>query len=178
MIKEKILQELESSETLVELWSTFESVCSLKLRSPALVWGGGFSFGAASSFVDEWIISPPVTYIALIALIAFDHVSGVTLAFKNDRFETKKALRIFWTLISHTALLMLSNALSKGSSALFWLNEAVFVPLVLVNLLSLVKNLSLLGYIKKGFAAFFYKKIDKYKNEFAEKEFKKDEDKD
>ena len=176
-MKEKIVQEIQSSETLAELWTTFESICSLKLKNPAIVWGGGFSVGATSGFVEEWIISPAATYWALLALIALDHLSGVYLAYKTHRFETRKALRVFWTLISHTALLLLSNQLSKGSDALFWLNEAIFVPLVLVNLLSLIKNLSLLGYIKRGFAEFFYKRIDRYKNEFIEKDFEKDGDK-
>ena len=165
----ELIEELSKNETFSEAWATFESVCSLNLKNPALVWLGGFSFGALSGSVEEWIISPASTYYSLLLLIALDHVSGVYLAYKNDRFETRKALRIFWTLISHTALLLLSNQLSKGSSALFWLNEAIFVPLVLVNLISLIKNLSLLGFIKKGFADFFYKKVDKYKNEFIEK---------
>ena len=175
MNSQEIVESISKNETFGEVWGTFESVCSLNLRSPVLVWAGGFSVGAASGIVEEWIISPAPTYYALLLLIGLDHLSGVTLAYKTNRFETKKALRIFWTLISHTALLLLSNQLSKGSPALFWLNEAIFVPLVLVNLLSLVKNLSLLGYIKKGFAEFFYKKIDKYKNEFIEKNTSEDE---
>jgi uncharacterized membrane protein len=71
--------------------------------------------------------------------------------------------------LSHTGLLVFATNLSKGSAALFWLNEGVFVPLVIVNLLSLIKNLSLLGWIKRGIAEFFYRKIDTYKNQFIEK---------
>ena len=46
-----------------------------------------------------------------------------------------------------------------------WLNEGIFVPIVLVNMLSLIKNLSMLGYIKKDFAQWINKKVDTYKNE-------------
>ena len=169
----EIIESISTNETALEVWNTFESICSLKLKNPLLIWISGFSIGAVSGFVEQWIISPSATYFALIGLIIFDHITGVSLAFKNNRFETRKALRIIWTLLSHTALLLLSNQLSKGSASLFWLNEAVFVPLVLVNLLSLVKNLSLLGFIKKGFTEFFYKKIDAYKNDFVKKEDEK-----
>jgi hypothetical protein len=60
---------------------------------------------------------------------------------------------------------MFANNLAKGSIFLGWLNEGIFVPIVLVNMLSLIKNLSLLGYIKRDFATWINKKVDTYKNE-------------
>lgn len=60
---------------------------------------------------------------------------------------------------------MFANNLAKGSVFLGWMNEGIFVPIVLVNMLSLIKNLSLLGYIKRDFAKWIDKKIDTYKNE-------------
>jgi hypothetical protein len=148
-----------------------QSVFSLKLKTQILFASvfGGFSLGALTSFVTGWIFDPAASYFALIALIGADHVTGVVLALRNNRFETRKAIRIFWTLLSHTGLLLFATNLAKGSDALFWLNEGVFVPLVLVNLFSLIKNLSLLGYLKKDFAGFFYSKIDAYKNDYIKK---------
>lgn len=125
-------------------------------------------FGLMSAFVTDWIFDPSISYFTLVGLIAADHVTASILAFKHKRFDTRVALRIFWTLLSHTALLMFSTNLSKGADVLFWLNEAVFVPIVIVNLMSLVKNLALLGYIKKGFARMITDKIDNYKNDFVE----------
>lgn len=128
----------------------------------------GLIAGTMSAFVNDWIFDPSISYFTLVGLIAADHLSGSYLAFKHNRFDTRVALRIFWTLLSHTALLMFSTNLSKGADVLFWLNEAVFVPIVIVNLMSLVKNLALLGWIKKGFARMITDKIDNYKNEFIE----------
>lgn len=154
-----------------DLSEIVESVFSLKLKTQILFASvfGGFSLGALTSFVTGWVFDPAPSYFALIGLIAADHLTGVILALRNNRFETRKATRIFWTLLSHTGLLIFATNLSKGSDALFWLNEGVFVPLVLVNLISLVKNLSLLGYLKKDFAGFFYSKIDAYKNDYIKK---------
>ena len=126
----------------------------------------GLIAGTMSAFVNDWIFDPSISYFTLVGLIAADHLSGSYLAFKYNRFDTRVALRIFWTLLSHTALLMFATNLSKGADVLFWLNEAVFVPIVIVNLMSLVKNLALLGWIKKGFARMITDKIDNYKNEY------------
>lgn len=160
---------IAQNEQIQEAADTVSSVCSMGLKHPAAVWFGAFSIGGLSACVENWIVYPAASYYALIVLILADYATGIVVAFKRDKFETRKALRVFWTLISHTALLYFSMQLSKASAALFWLNEGVFVPLVLVNLLSFIKNLSLLGYIKKGFAEFFYKKIDAYKNQKIEK---------
>lgn len=154
-----------------EFGAIIESVASLNLRPEFFVGSifGGFTLGMISAFAENWIYSPASALYALIALIAIDHVTGTAIAFRNNKFETKKAVRIFWTLISHVGLLSLSLNLAKGSVAIYWLDESVFVPLVLVNLLSLVKNLSLLGLINNKFADILYNKIDVYKNEYVTK---------
>ena len=126
---------------------------------------GGFSIGAFTGFVEDWIFSPAASLFALLALIAADHIVGLVVAWKRGSFDTRKALSIFWKLLSHIGLLMFANNLAKGSMFLGWLNEGIFVPVVLVNMLSLIKNLSLLGYIKKDFAQWINKKVDTYKNE-------------
>jgi len=126
---------------------------------------GGFSIGAFTGFVEDWIFSPAASLFALLALIAADHITGLVVAWRRDAVDTRKALSIFWKLLSHVGLLMFANNLAKGSVFLGWLNEGIFVPIVLVNMLSLIKNLSLLGYIKRDFAQWINKKVDTYKNE-------------
>jgi phage-related holin len=126
---------------------------------------GGFSIGVITGFVEDWIFSPAASLFALLALIAADHIANLVVAWKRGSFDTRKALSIFWKLLSHIGLLMFANNLAKGSVFLGWLNEGIFVPIVLVNMLSLIKNLSLLGYIKRDFAKWIDKKIDTYKNE-------------
>lgn len=154
-----------------EMKAIVESVVSLNLKTIPFTLSvfGGFSVGALTGFVTNWIFDPAVSFYALMLLICCDHVTGMWVAFKNNKFETRKAARIFWTLLSHTGLLAFATSLSKGSDAIYWLNEGIFVPLVVVNLISLIKNLSLLGFVKKGFAELLYKKIDVYKNEYIQK---------
>lgn len=157
-----------------EVIEVVESILSLKLKNEVLMTTliGGFSFGATTGFVSDWIFDPAISFYSLIGLIVCDNITGIVLAFRNDKFETRKALRFLWTMLSHTALLMFATNVSKGSGALIWLNEAVFVPLVIVSMLSLVKNLSLLKMINPIFAEIFYKKIDAYKNDIVKKDEK------
>lgn len=154
-----------------DIFGILSSVLSLKLK--AEVWFasvfGGMTLGMITAFISNWIYSPAETYFSLIGIILCDHLTGMYLAYRNNKFETRKAVRIFWTLCSHTGLLIFANNIAKGEPALFWLDETIFVPLCLVNLLSLVKNLALLGFIKRDFANWFYKKIDVYKNDFIQK---------
>lgn len=167
IIKTKAMNTYLDESISDEFIGTIESIFSLKMKMKFLlmVVFGGFAIGGISGFVAEWIFDPAISYFTLIALIAADHATGVSIALKRNNFQTRKALRIFWTLISHTGLLIFSTNLAKGSDVLFWLNEAVFVPVVIVNLLSLIKNLSILGWIKKDLAQFLYNKIDSHKNE-------------
>lgn len=165
-----------------EITGIFTSVMSLNLKFKVWISTviGGFTIGVLLGFIDNYIYDPYLSYFMLIGIIISDHFTGMYLAFKGNRFETRKALRIFWTLLSHTGLLMFSNNLAEGDQTLSWLDDGIFVPLCLVNLLSLIKNLSLLGWIKKDFANFLYRKIDTYKNEYMndKKEEKKKDEKD
>jgi hypothetical protein len=163
------------SHSITELKMIFNSVLSLNLKIIPFTLSvfGGFTLGSVSGFVSNWIFDPAVSYYTLMLLICCDHFTGMWIAWKNNRFETRKATRVFWTLLSHTGLLAFATNLAKGSTAIYWLNEGIFVPLVVVNLISLVKNLSLLGFIKKGFAQMLYKKIDVYKNEYIESKVEK-----
>ena len=154
-----------------DIHGIFSSVLSLKLRTP--VWCtvvfGGFTVGGLTAWIDNWVYNPYSTYLAIIGLITTDHLTGMAIAWQNNKFETRKALRIFWTICSHTALLMFASNIAKGNPALFWLDEALVVPVALVSLLSLIKNLALLGFVKSEIADLLYRKIDVYKNEYVEK---------
>jgi hypothetical protein len=161
------LKSYKTSSLQTEVKSIAIEVLCLNFKKHVLLITllGGFSIGAVTGFVEDWIFSPAASLFALLALIAADHTTGLVVAWRRGSFDTRKALSIFWKLLSHIGLLMFANNLSKGSVFIAWLNEGIFVPIVLVNMLSLIKNLSLLGYIKRDFAQWINKKVDTYKNE-------------
>tara|TARA_R100001244_G_scaffold16626_1_gene17982 strand:+ start:1174 stop:1815 length:642 start_codon:yes stop_codon:yes gene_type:complete len=153
-----------------EFISIAKSVCGLTLKKPSVILLSGFSIGTIYSFTNAHIYNPADQYYSLMLLILVDNLTGMYVALKNQKFCTSKAKRVLYTLIGHTAILFFAFQLGRESKPLFFLKDAVFVPLVLINLLSFVKNLSLLGYLPKTFAKYLYKKVNTYDNELSVKD--------
>lgn len=148
------------------------SILSLKLKTSVWLTAvfGSFTIGSVTGFINDWVCTPAESFIALIAIILCDAISGMYRAYKANAFETKKAVRVFWTLLSHSALLMMSFNLAKSSDLFGYVNDGLFTTLCTVNLLSLVKNLSLLGLVPPTLAKWLYNRIDVYKNEMDKKD--------
>ena len=119
-------------------------------------------------FIGQHIWSPAEGYLLLALLLGADFVSAALLAWRNGTFETRKALRVTYKLVAYTVLLFFAHNLAKYESTLAFLPQAVFLPLVLMLLLSLIKNLSLLGYLPVALAEILYRKIDVFKNTSTE----------
>ncbi|MBX3103203.1 MAG: phage holin family protein [Bacteroidetes bacterium] len=114
--------------------------------------------------VDTYIWHPSVTYYLMLTILVADFGTGSWLAWRQGRFETRKALRSVWKLVTYTFLLALAHNLGKTERMFSWLPEAVLFPMIILLLLSMLKNMSLLGWIEPHLAAILYRKIDTYKN--------------
>jgi phage-related holin len=123
------------------------------------------AFGALLYLIHEHIWSPAEGYLLLVLLLGADFLTAVLLAWHNNSFETRKALRFSYKLVAYTSLLFFAHNLGKYESALAFLPQAVFMPLILMLFLSLIKNMSLLGWLPTALAEILYKKIDVFKNE-------------
>lgn len=158
-------------QTLFNELSTFaESSLGLGLRLKVWLLANlsGLSFALAGywidTHVDRYVWRPSTTYYLVVALIVADFGSAAWYAWKQDKFETRKALRSVWKLASYSFLLAVAYNLGKHEAILAWLPSAVMGPMVVILLLSLLKNLSLLGWIDPRLARVLYRKIDTYKN--------------
>jgi hypothetical protein len=140
------------------------SVLELKLKHPLLIWITGLSLGTIEGFIENWIFEDAVYYYYLVGMIIADGILGIYRAYKNNNIETSKLYLVGWSIVAQTALLSTGFVLSSRPS-LNWLDDAIFVPLVLTNLLSIVKHLSLLHLLPKQFADILYKKVDIHKND-------------
>ena len=157
----------QEKEMIGEFISIMKSMSGLTLKSPALILSSGFGVGTIVAFTNQHFFNPAEQYYILMLLILLDNITGMYIALKKEKFCTSKAKRTIYTLIGHTAILFFAFKLGQDSKTLFFLKDAVFVPLVLINLLSFVKNLSLLGYLPKTFAKYLYKKVNTYDNQLA-----------
>jgi phage-related holin len=152
----------------MQFYSLSEEIFSLleaNRRGNLLTDTAASAIGALLYLIDEHIWSPAEGYILLVLLSGADFLTAVMLAWHNNHFETRKALRFSYKLVAYTSLLFFAHNLGKYESALAFLPHAVFMPLILMLFLSLIKNMSLLGWLPTALAEILYKKIDVYKNE-------------
>ncbi|MCE3008076.1 MAG: phage holin family protein [Bacteroidetes bacterium] len=126
--------------------------------------GLAFGWHWLDHHVHLYVWSPSLTYYLVFVIVVADFCTGATFAWRQGRFETRKALRSIWKLVSYTFLLSVAHNLGQKERVFGWLPEAVLFPMVVILLLSLLKNLSLLGWIDPRLAHLMYKKIDTYKN--------------
>lgn len=155
---------LMKKEIIADIKEVICSIFELNLKKPILVWLSGISLGVVSSFIEEWVYNDIRVYLFIVSLITIDAVLAIYIAWKNDDVQTKKLPIFAWSLVAQTGLISFATTFSRVDT-LFWLDDAVVAPIVLVNLLSVIKHLSILGYLPKGLAEILYKKIDTHKNQ-------------
>lgn len=94
-----------------------------------------------------------------------DWVFGVALSLSQKKFETRKALKIVYYLTGYWLILFIVLAIEKAHPAAFFLSEAIIMPIIVFQLISLLKNASLLGVLPQGLLLQMLQNIDNYKSQ-------------
>lgn len=102
-------------------------------------------------------------FLAIAVVVMVDWIFGVSLSLKNKSFETQKALKIVYYLCAYWLILFTVLSVEKGYPSAFWLSEAIIMPILTFQIISMIKNLILLGLIKNSLAKEIFKNVDKYK---------------
>ena len=102
-------------------------------------------------------------YLAIIALVFTDGFFGVIAGAKREGFKTYKALKVIKTAIYWTILITLMLMIEKGFPGTGWLSETVTVPFIVFQLISVLKNASMAGFLNKKEVNYILDKIDKHK---------------
>ena len=102
-------------------------------------------------------------YLAIIALVFVDGFFGVIAGIKREGFKTYKALKVLKTAIYWVVLLTLILMIEKGFPGTGWLSETVTVPFIVFELISVLKNASMAGFLNSKEVNFVLDKIDKHK---------------
>ena len=107
---------------------------------------------------------------AAIALLVFaDFAAGVGKAISTRTFETKKALKVVWYFGAYSSLLAVMLSIEKGFQYASWMAEAVMLPILTFQIISFLKNLSIIGILPKGVLLKILENIDNYKDELIPK---------
>lgn len=157
----------------------FLTVSGLQFKIAALfnvLLSAEFAMLSLTGVLEQWLWSPLYSLVVYLLILTADFLSGIAVGMRvrNEGFLTQKGQRLPVILICHLILLgffynlgRINNDLAvKGVDVIVFdgIARAFYFYVISINLISFLKNLVLLGYIKGAVADFFEKFIDKQKN--------------
>lgn len=104
-------------------------------------------------------------YLAVTTLIFADGFFGIIAGIKREGFKTYKAIKILRTLLFWVIFLTVVLSIEKSFDGVSWLSETIITPLLVLQLLSALKNASMSGFIKMEEVNKLLDRIDKHKGE-------------
>ena len=117
------------------------------------------------SYFMELTMSNAEQYLAIMALIFADGFFGIIAGIKKEGFKTYKALKILRTFVYWIIILTVVLAIEKSFEGVNWLSETIITPLIILQLVSALKNASMAGFVKMEELNRLLDRIDKHKGE-------------
>ena len=125
--------------------------------STALAFIGTYFFNLTADNAEQFLS---------VALIVFvDGFFGVWAGMKREGFKTYKALKVLKTFGFWTLMLACILSIEKGFQGTSWLSETIMAPFMVFQLVSILKNASMVGIIKNELVIKILDKLDKHKGE-------------
>lgn len=115
------------------------------------------------SYFMELTMQNAEQYLAIATLIFADGFFGICAGIKREGFKTYKAIKIIRTLFFWVIILTVILVIEKSITGAGWLSETVVMPLVVLQLISALKNASMAGFIKTEVLNDLLDRIDKHK---------------
>ena len=131
--------------------------------SQAIIGSTSMSLAFICSYFMELTMQNAEQYLAIATLIFADGFFGICAGIKREGFKTYKALKIIRTLVFWTITLTLVLVIEKSIPGAGWLSETIVMPLVVLQLISALKNASMAGFIKADIINEILDRIDKHK---------------
>jgi phage-related holin len=125
--------------------------------STLLAFIGTYFFNLTTDNIEQFLA---------VGLIVFaDGFFGVWAGMKREGFQTFKALKVLKTLIFWIIMLACILSIEKGFKGTAWLSETIMAPFLVFQLISVLKNASMVGAIKNELLTQILDKLDKHKGE-------------
>ena len=103
-------------------------------------------------------------YVALVSVLLVDGFFGVWAGAKREGFKTFKALKVLKSLFFWVLLLTAVLTIEKAFLGTEWLSETILIPFLIFQILSILKNASMLGLIPLKVLKQILDKIDQHKH--------------
>jgi len=104
-------------------------------------------------------------YLSVAFVIFADGFFGVWAGVKREGFRTYKALSVLKTFIFWTVMLSAILTIEKGFTGTGWLSETIMAPFLVFQLISILKNASMVGVLKNELLTQILDKLDKHKGD-------------
>jgi phage-related holin len=104
-------------------------------------------------------------YLSVAFVIFADGFFGVWAGVKREGFRTYKALSVLKTFIFWTVMLSAILTIEKGFTGTSWLSETIIAPFLVFQLISILKNASMVGVVKNELLTQILDKLDKHKGD-------------
>lgn len=104
-------------------------------------------------------------YLSVALVIFADGFFGVWAGMKREGFQTFKAIKVLKTFGFWTILLSVILSIEKGFSGTSWLSETIMAPFLVFQLISILKNASMVGVVHNELLVEILDKLDKHKGE-------------
>ena len=102
-------------------------------------------------------------YTSLLAVVLLDGFFGIIAGCKREGFKTFKAIKVLRTSIVWTMFLTVLLLVEKGFAGTAWLSETIIIPFIIFQLISALKNASMIGWIPSSLLNQILDKIDLHK---------------
>lgn len=132
--------------------------------------------GAIVGYFSVLVIDNQDAFVAILGVVFLDWVFGMAKAARTklpngkSSFEIKKAVRVVYYIATYCSLLAVMLTIEKGFSFASWLSEAIMLPIIVFQIISILKNASHLNMIPNLVLLQILENIDNYKDQIREKQ--------
>ena len=125
--------------------------------STLLAFIGTYFFNLTSDNIEQ--------FLAVSVVIFADGFFGVWAGVKREGFQTRKALSVLKTFGFWVVMLACILAIEKGFTGTSWLSETIMAPFLVFQLISILKNASMVGAINNELLTRILDRLDNHKGE-------------
>ena len=126
------------------------------------------SLSTTFSFICSYFMNVTLNnaeqYMALVGVLFVDGFFGVWAGTKREGFKTYKALKVLKSLFFWIILLTIILSIESAYVGAGWLSETIIIPFIVFQLISILKNASMLDLIPNDVLKTVLNKIDQHKN--------------
>lgn len=127
------------------------------------------SLTTALAFVGTYFLkltSENIDQFLSMGLVVFaDGFFGIWAGVKREGFQTRKALGVLKTFTFWTIMLAIILSIEIGFKGTSWLSETIMAPFLVFQLISILKNASMVGLVKNELAIQILDKLDNHKGD-------------